>query len=427
MRKVAGLLVLLWLAEPAPLWAQANTFTSFVQSAPIATVPPANADRLALIQNGLTRQLNAATTYMFPTASNATLPTARTNLGASVSGGIWPSSLGGTGVNNTGTITLGGSLITTGTGPTTLAFPAGASTMTFPSASKTLMASDYTNGVSLGATNALLTSNGVAIPNAVVITGLVKGNGASAPAAYGGTSCTNQLIRAIDLNGAATCATVGSADLAASLLLVTPNIGAATGVSLSVSGQLTSTVATGTAPLVVSSTTNVANLDASTLVGNTWDSPGDIGNGTPGEAVFSFITSNGDVSLQDTSAAGKYVNLRATSSTALTAGRLLTLDMKNVAHTLAFGSTANTITFPSVASYTVAGLSVSQTFTANQTFGALAILNGYTVAGLPAGTIGAIAYVTDATVCSIGTVETGGGTVFCLVAYTGAAWHGIGG
>ena len=42
--------------------------------------------------------------------------------------------------------------------------------------------------------------------------------------------------------------------------LTTPNIGAATGTSLNVSGQLTSTIATGTAPLVVSSTTNVPNL-----------------------------------------------------------------------------------------------------------------------------------------------------------------------
>lgn len=42
--------------------------------------------------------------------------------------------------------------------------------------------------------------------------------------------------------------------------LVTPVIGAATGTSLSVSGQLTSTVATGTTPLVVSSTTLVPNL-----------------------------------------------------------------------------------------------------------------------------------------------------------------------
>ena len=41
---------------------------------------------------------------------------------------------------------------------------------------------------------------------------------------------------------------------------IAPVLGAATGTSLSVTGQLTSTVATGTAPLVVSSTTQVANL-----------------------------------------------------------------------------------------------------------------------------------------------------------------------
>jgi hypothetical protein len=52
----------------------------------------------------------------------------------------------------------------------------------------------------------------------------------------------------------------GSVVLATSPTLVTPVLGAATGTSLSVSGQLTSTVATGTAPLVVTSTTPVANL-----------------------------------------------------------------------------------------------------------------------------------------------------------------------
>ena len=51
--------------------------------------------------------------------------------------------------------------------------------------------------------------------------------------------------------------------------LTTPNIGAATGTSLSVSGQLTSTAATGTAPLSVASTTNVPNLNASSVLGFT--------------------------------------------------------------------------------------------------------------------------------------------------------------
>lgn len=58
-----------------------------------------------------------------------------------------------------------------------------ATVMTFPTTSKTIMASDYSNGASLGAANAFLTSNGTGIPNAVALTGIVKGNGASAPTA----------------------------------------------------------------------------------------------------------------------------------------------------------------------------------------------------------------------------------------------------
>jgi uncharacterized protein (TIGR02145 family) len=57
-------------------------------------------------------------------------------------------------------------------------------------------------------------------------------------------------------------ATTGSGNVvrATSPTLVSPVLGAATGTSLSVTGQLTSTVAQGTAPLVVTSTTPVANL-----------------------------------------------------------------------------------------------------------------------------------------------------------------------
>ena len=52
----------------------------------------------------------------------------------------------------------------------------------------------------------------------------------------------------------------GALVFASSPTLVSPVLGAATGTSLVVSGQLTSSVATGTAPLVVTSTTPVANL-----------------------------------------------------------------------------------------------------------------------------------------------------------------------
>ena len=75
-----------------------------------------------------------------------------------------------------------------------------------------------------------------------------------------------------------------------------------------------SDVATGTAPFVVASTTQVANLNASTLGGADFASPGTIGGTAPGVANFttlnaSAITSlNGDVNLGN--AAADDVNLK---------------------------------------------------------------------------------------------------------------------
>lgn len=52
--------------------------------------------------------------------------------------------------------------------------------------------------------------------------------------------------------------------------------------------------------------------------------------------------------------------------------------------------------------------------------------SGYTVAGLPAGTVGMRAYVSDQlTTCAVaGAALTGGGAVTCPVFYNGAAWVG---
>ena len=68
------------------------------------------------------------------------------------------------------------------------------------------------------------------------------------------------------------------------------------------------------------------------------------------------------LAIRDTSAAFD-VTIGATSSTTLTAGRALTIDVGNVAHTLSLGTTANTITFPNVASDTVAMIAATQTLT----------------------------------------------------------------
>lgn len=83
-------------------------------------------------------------------------------------------------------------------------------------------------------------------------------------------------------------------------------------------------------------------------------------------------------SLRDTTAAFD-VTIAATSTSAtLNAGRTLTLDMGNVAHTVQFGTTANTITFPNVASDTVVMLAAAQTLTGKTL--TTAVLNG-TVTG----------------------------------------------
>jgi hypothetical protein len=63
--------------------------------------------------------------------------------------------------------------------------------------------------------------------------------------------------------------------------------------SLTLSGQLTSTVATGTAPFVVASTTKVASLNADLLDGLDWTAPGTIGGVTPGAASFTTISASG--------------------------------------------------------------------------------------------------------------------------------------
>ena len=66
--------------------------------------------------------------------------------------------------------------------------------------------------------------------------------------------------------------------------------------SLTVSGQITSTVSTGTAPLIVNSSTAVGNLNASFLGGATFASPTSIGSTTPNTGKFTYININGSTS-----------------------------------------------------------------------------------------------------------------------------------
>jgi hypothetical protein len=57
-------------------------------------------------------------------------------------------------------------------------------------------------------------------------------------------------------------------------------------------GQITSTLTTGTAPLVIASTTKVANLNVDQLDGADWASPAAIGTSTPAAGTFTSLTAN---------------------------------------------------------------------------------------------------------------------------------------
>jgi hypothetical protein len=59
--------------------------------------------------------------------------------------------------------------------------------------------------------------------------------------------------------------------------------------------QITSTVATGTPPLVIASTTNVPNLNASSLNGQTFAAPGPIGGGTAAAGNFTTVGVTGQI------------------------------------------------------------------------------------------------------------------------------------
>lgn len=71
--------------------------------------------------------------------------------------------------------------------------------------------------------------------------------------------------------------------------------------------QIISTIATGTPPLVVASTTNVENLNASSLGGATFAAPGAIGGGTPSTGVFTTVTATGGEATFSTLAASALV------------------------------------------------------------------------------------------------------------------------
>lgn len=183
--------------------------------------------------------------------------------------------------------------------------------------------------------------------------------------------------------------------------------------------QVTSTVATGTAPFVVSSTTAVANLNASLLLGGTWAIPGAIGATTP--AAGSFTTLAATVAggqartLASSNATGVYERITVngvnkgywgTADQTVSGGSVNDLGLSASASLIldAVTSVKQSVGGGVVTNTTSTGLSVTGSITGTVT----------TVANLPsASPAGQLRFVSDATSAqgtNSGAVAAGGGS-----------------
>lgn len=195
-----------------------------------------------------------------------------------------------------------------------------------------------------GITNANLANSSVTVNTS----GPLSGGGSTSLGAVGLTlSCPTCLVSGGSLFTAAstsgsnsTISQGGTLTLAAGTNLTTTNNGSgqitfATVTNPSFSGQITSTVSTGTAPLVIASTTNVANLNASSLNGATFAAPGAIGSGTPSTGAFTTLSSTGTSNIGQgtgvvTVNSSGALNLTGAAASTLTTGaNTLTLTSSN--------------------------------------------------------------------------------------------------
>lgn len=154
------------------------------------------------------------------------------------------------------------------TGTTTISYPAQATNMTFganlgdlvyadATGKGTVLAADVTNTKKFLSEQSVAGSSRAPVWSTISSTDLPAFTGDVTTIA-GSTVTTVAAIQGKTVSG--TTGT-GSVVFSTSPTLVTPTLGAASATSLSVSGQITSTLATGTAPFIIASTTRVANLN----------------------------------------------------------------------------------------------------------------------------------------------------------------------
>jgi len=142
-----------------------------------------------------------------------------------------------------------------------------------------------------------------------------------------------------------------------------PNISAGT---LTLSGQLISTLITGTPPFVVASTTQVANLNVSQLEGFTWEVPGTIGSTTPNTGKFTTLNATTSFTLNggtaQTAVQGTDTHLQTAGTVAASAPTVCIDSLGGITTTC---TTTGPVFAPQSAS--TAGLPVSITANSQQT------------------------------------------------------------
>jgi hypothetical protein len=185
--------------------------------------------------------------------------------------------------------------------------PGAAATVICPALSKIYI---IKNSVSGGYAVTLKTSagTGISVPNGGTAllycdgTNVVSGGGLGGDV-VGPASATDTAIATFDGVTGKLIKNNASVTIAANIITAlgfSGPLNGTVGATTPATGKFTtveSTITTGTAPLVVASTTNVANLNASSLSGATFAAPGSIGSGTAGSGAFTTLSATGVTTL----------------------------------------------------------------------------------------------------------------------------------
>jgi hypothetical protein len=283
-----------------------------------------------------------------------------------------------------------GQVLTLASGVPSWASPAGGTSVGSISASSTANGASITSGVlnlapADGTNGGVVTTSAQTIAGAKTfsstIVGSISGNAATVT---NGVYTTNKLS-ALSATTSSEFAGVisdetgtGSVVLATSPTLVTPVLGVATGTSLSVSGQLTSTVATGAAPLVVTSTTPVENLN---IGGNaaTATTATNIAGGLSGSIPYQ--TAAGTTSLLPKGTDGQVLALvGGLPAWSADAGVTTMAAIGSVPNANGASISTNTLTLqPANATFGGVVTTATQTFAGAKTFSSDITVNGITI------------------------------------------------